>query len=246
MGSYVTLEEARSAGVPGTISDDVLMPVLVRWSEFIDAATKQWFEPRYLSLKLDGNDSRTLFLPVPVITVERFYMNSNFTNPLDPKLISVYNRRDAARDDRRNPMIKLQGAGLGVFDVPDFRLGMMFIKGEQNQQIDGTFGFVEEDLSTPKMIKRAVLKLSIKQLQNGGGNMWNEVAGAAPLAGGGQVQSETTDGHTISYAAFSVKPVQAGLNGITNDAEVDRIIDLYRAPLKIAATSGNGGPDRRW
>lgn len=251
MGSYVTVAEARAQGVPeppapGGISNDILAAELLRQSEFIDAATKQWFESRYKSLKLDGNDSRTLFLPVPIIEVQRFYLNSNFTNPIGLDQLSIYDRRDSVRDDRRNPMIKLQGSALGVFDVPDFRLGTMFVKGEQNQKVEGLFGFVEEDGTTPKLIKRAVLKLAIRNLQAGGGNMWTEVAGGGPAASGGVVQSETTDGHTITYTAFSVKPVQAGLNGITNDPEVDRIIDLYRAPIKIAATSGNGGPDRRW
>jgi len=251
MGAYVTLAEARLAGIPGptgagAIADDVVQEQLIRWSEFIDAATKQWFESRYVSMKLDGNDSRTLFLPVPIISVERVYMNSNFTNPIDANLFAVYNRRDSLRDDRRNPMIKLAGSGLGIYNAGDFRMGSMFIRGEQNQQIDGTFGFTEADGTTPKMIKRAVLKLAIRELQGGGGTLWNQVAGGGSPAGGGMIQSETTDGHTISYNAFSIKPTAPGLNGITNDPEVDRILDLYRAPLKIAATSGNGGPDRRW
>lgn len=242
----MTVAEARAQGVPSTIDDADIQEQLDRWSEFMDAATKQWFEARTLSLMLDGNNSRTLFLPVPIITVTALYVNSNFTNPLTANLYAVYNRRDALRDDRRNPMIKLQGSGLGVFDAADFRMGSMFVIGEQNQRIDGSFGFTEADGTTPRLIKRAVLKLAIRELQGGGGSLWEQVAGGGPSAGGGVVTSETTDGHTISYNAFSISASKPGLNGITNDPEVDRIIDLYRAPLKITSTMGNGGPDRRW
>lgn len=246
MASYATLADARAEGVPTTIIDSVVQAKLDQWSQFVDEATKQWFEPRAVTLMLDGNNSRTLFLPVPIITVTALYMNSDFTNVISPNLYAVYNRQDAARDDRRNPMIKLAGSGLGVFDAADFRRGMAFCIGEQNQKVVGTFGFTESDGSTPKLIKRAVLKLAIKELQGGGGTLWNQVGNGGPAAGGGVVASETTDGHTISYNAFSIAPSKPGLNGITNDPEVDRILDMYRAPLKIAATAGSGGPDRRW
>lgn len=246
MASYASLADARNEGVPVSISDGDVQEQLDRWTDFIDAATKQWFEPRTLTLLLDGNNSRTLFLPVPIITLDELYMNNDFTNKVDSKLYAVYNRRDAARDDRRNPMIKLAGGGLGVFDVPDFRMGMCFQVGEQNQKLVGTFGFTESDGSTPKLIKRAVLKLAIRELQRGSGSLWEEVANGGIKAGGGVVTSETTDGHTISYSAFSMGSSKPGLNGITNDPEVDRIIDLYRGPIKVTSTMGHGGPDRRW
>lgn len=245
MGSYATVADARKEGVPTSITDDVIQPKLDRWSRFIDDATRQWFESRALTLDLDGNDSRVLFLPVPIIKLDSLYMNSDFTNVVDPKLYAAYSRKDAARDDRRNPMIKLAGAGLGVFDAPDFRRGSMFVKGEQNQRLVGTFGFIEEDGTTPVLIKRAVLKLTIKELQgSGNGQLWNQVGNGPSTQG--TVTSETTDGHSITYNAFQYTPMKPGLNGITNDAEVDNIIMLYRGPWKITSTQGRGGPDRRW
>jgi hypothetical protein len=242
---YVTLKEARDEGVPDTIENGALLAALKRQSEFIDRATGQWFESRALALTLDGNQSSTLMLPVPIIKLEALYINSDFTNKLDPSLYVVYDRRDAMRDDRRNPMIKLGGNRMTIFDSPGFRLGTLFIQGTQNQRLEGTFGFVEPDGTTPDLIKRAVLKLAIKQLQpSSTGTLWDEVAAGAGFQG--TVTSETTDGHSIAYNAFQYKPMRAGLNGYTNDAEVDAIIALFKAPIKIASTVGNGGPDRRF
>lgn len=243
--SYVTVAEAHAQGVPLTIDVNILSAALKRQSDFIDRATGQWFESRALSLTLDGSGSRTLMLPVPIIKLEALYINANFERLIDPSLYVVYDRRDAMRDDRRNPMIKLGGNRMTVFDSPDFRIGTCFLPGMQNQRLDGTFGFVEPDGTTPDLIKRAVLKLAIKQIQpSGSGTLWDEVAAGAGFQG--TITSETTDGHSISYNAFQYKPMRAGLNGITNDAEVDGIIMLYKAPIKIASTVGNGGPDRRF
>jgi hypothetical protein len=241
---YATVADARAEGVPVSIVDATIQTQLDRWSKFIDEATHQWFEPRTLSLLLDGNDSRTLFLPVPIISLTSLFMNANFTTAVSPALYAVYSSQTALRDDRRNPMIKLAQSGLGVFDAADFRMGSMFVAGAQNQQLNGSFGFVEADGTTPALIKRAVLKLSIKELIAGGGKLWNQVSNG-PFTQG-TVTSETTDGHSITYNAFQYKPIAAGLNGITNDAEVDNIIVMYRSPLKITSTVGRGGPDRRW
>lgn len=241
---YVTIADLRNAGVPNTITDDKITPLITRWSQFVDEATHQWFEPRATELLLDGNTSRVLFLPVPIITLDALYINDNFDTPLSSNLYVVYSNKTALRDDRRNPKISLASSGLGVFDSADFRCGMLFMYGAQNQKMVGTFGFVEADGSTPELIKRAVMKLVIKELQGGGGNLWNQVGNGPQTQG--TVTSETTDGHSITYNAFQYKPIPAGLNGITNDPEVDNILMMYRGPIKITSTQGHGGPDRRW
>lgn len=241
---YATIADARAEGVPNTITDDKIQPLLDRWSSFIDEATHQWFEPRSMELMMDGTESRTLFLPVPIISLDALYINGDFTNPLSTNLYGVYANKTPIRDDRRNPMIKLGTTSIGVFDPADFRCGMMFVHGVQNIKLVGTFGFVEADNSTPALIKRAVLKLTIKELLAGGGKLWNQVANGPATQG--TVTAETTDGHSITYNAFQYKPIPGGLNGITNDAEVDSILVMYRGPLKVSATQGRGGPDRRW
>lgn len=241
--AYVTVQDARDAGVPSSFTPEQIQPHLDLWSKFMDDATRQWFEPRFKQLLLDGNNARVLFLPVPIISVDAVYINGNFVDVVPPDYYTVYNVVDGMRDDRRNPMIKFSSFGLGIYDTPDFRYAMRFVIGTNNQRIDGKFGFVEPDGTTPAMIKRAVLKLTIRALQRGP-NLWGEIL-AGPIEAGKKT-SETTDGHTVTYNAYAVNSRQQNLNGITNDDEVDNIINLYKAPLKITSTSGRGGYDSRW
>jgi hypothetical protein len=244
-GTYATVADMRCEGVPSRYPDDVVLDKLKQASQYINLATKQWFESRAMEIIMDGNDSRTLFLPVPIISVHHLYMNGDFRNHVPQNIYVVYNGNNATRDDRRNPMIKINGAGLGVYDFPDFRRGSIFVQAEMNQKIVGQFGFVEPDGSTPLLIKRATMKLAIRQLQQSPtGKMWPEVENGPPAMG--NRTAETTDGHTITYNAFGYMPVHRGNLDITNDPEVDSIINLYRAPIKIASTSSRGGPDRRW
>lgn len=242
--AYATVSDARAAGFPVTISDPTIQAELDTWSQFIDKACRQWFEPRTLTIDLDGVDSRVLHLPVPVISLTSLYMNADFTTVVPTTAYKLYTNCTAVRDDRRNPRIELASAGVDVWDYSRYASGSRFCIGTQNQRLVGSFGFVEADGSTPLLIKRAVLKLAARKLA-GGTDIWNQVQEGIP-AGGGLVQSETTDGHSISYAAFSYKPTVRGSNNITNDAEVDGIITMYKGPLLITSTKGSGGPDRRY
>lgn len=244
MAAYATVADARTEGVPTTFTDQQIQAQLDQWSNFIEDATRQWFEPRHRKLELDGNNARVLFFPVPIIKIDQVWINGDFVNELPNRFFKVYNRNQADADDRRNPMVKFASVGLGIFDVPDFRYAMRFVIGTRNQHFLGQYGFVESDGTTPKLIKRAVLKMAIKTLQSGGGMIWGEIMNGPPAAG--KKVSETTDGHTVSYNAYAYLPKPGNLNGITNDDEVDAIINMFKAPMKISSTAGRGGYDSRW
>src|SRR5262245_44357818 len=119
--AYATVADARTEGVPTSIVDATVQAQINRWSQFIDKACRQWFESRAVTIDLDGNDSRLLHLPVPVITLTALYMNGDFDNAVDTDNYKVYSNQTAVRDDRRNPKIMLASAGVGLFDTP--RLG---------------------------------------------------------------------------------------------------------------------------
>lgn len=239
--AYATVADARAEGVPNTILDAAIQAQIDIWSQFIDKACRQWFESRAVTLDLDGTDARVLFLPVPIISLTSLFVNSDFTTALPTTHYKVYSHQTQLRDDRRNPRIEMASSDLNIFSPNRYSV---FVAGTQNQRLVGNFGFVESDGSTPKLIKRAVLKLAIKHLAASPNGLWNEVAAGNPSVG--SVASESTDGHSISYNAFSIKPTVPGLNGITNDPEVDNIIKMYKGPILITSTQGVGGPDRRW
>lgn len=227
--AYVTLEEVRNEGLTSAQASDARVLELIEyWSRFIDQACGQWFESRSLTVEMDGNDSPTLFLLAPIIELSALYLNED-TAPLPVGYYRVYNSR-ALPDDRRNPRIKLKG-----FKRDIFRPGLLsadgprFLKGERNQKLVGTFGFTEADGSTPPLIKRAVLRLVLKNPRPMG-----EGGGGPPVTQ--FIKSETTDGHSISYATPSELGVgSTGTLGVTGDPETERIIRMYRRPILLGA-----------
>lgn len=239
---YITVTDVRNTGIDVSIASDTEIETAIRINQqFIERATRQWFNPREVTLKMDGNGSDTLFLPVPVIEVEHVKINDR-ADIIDPSRYRVYNGR-LLPDDRKNPRIKLvrSMSESDIFSDP-FRSNRpaTFIKGWQNQEIKGTFGYVEQDESTPELIKRALLKLVVDRLLN---PVFIPIGGPAPppLPPGplGNVLRETTDGHTIQYTFVKFGDTRAGLSGYTMDREVLTIIDLYKAPMGLAVASAS-------
>lgn len=226
--AYATIEEARAFGITEEMADDAtLLGLLALWSQVIDRACRQWFEPRAMDLRFDGHDTDELHLNVPIVEVTSLYINGS-TTALDPSYYVVYDNKTEWPDDRRNPRVGLTGGtGSSIFSA---RGSDLFVRGKKNQRVVGRFGFVEADLSTPLPIKRALLKLTKLKIQEdkpteeGGGN---QIVG--PLT------REITDDHTQEFGALQIKGSKGStIGGITDDPEINRIILLYRAPLSMA------------
>lgn len=234
--NYISVQDVRDEGLTeADYPDAKVLTYIEVWQAFLDRACRQWFNSRILTLSVDGNESDTLFLGVPIIEIEYLKINGQ-TAELDSNLYRVYNG-NRYPDDRRNPKICLIGpdAYESVFVDPVVCGRLRFAKGRQNQEIKGTFGFVEEDGSTPKLIKRALLKLVIEKLTN---SLYGADDGSAsPVLG--TLLEEWTDGHKKKWSnpGGEIGSRRAGLTGITNDQEVLDIIKLYRAPLGVASPS---------
>lgn len=231
-GFYITLQDVRDAGVTVTQADDATVLASIElWSQFMDRACGQWFEPRSLDILLDGTDSKLLWFQVPIISVSALYINE-LTTILDTQYYHVYNNLGAGlRDDRRDPKIALKDEqsveffARTVASMSEWK----FLFGRKNQRIVGVFGYVESDFSTPLQIQRAVLKLVTRALSASDSLNPDPV----PI---GPIVSEKTDGHSITYGGISWGK-KVGLLGITGDPEVDQIIALYKAPkpMRIVA-----------
>lgn len=219
-GNYVTLQEFRDEGVTeAQASDSRLLMLIDIWEKFIEEQTGNFFTSRDLTLKLDGNDSDTLFLPFPIISVTSLKINDS-TTALNSNLYVVYNNDF---EDKRNPKIRLKRArSVDIFQRYAYGADDYFVKGYRNQEIVGSFGYLENN-SCPPLIAHAVRKLVIQHTALEGVN-----TGAAPS--GGKIR-EKTDGHEIEYSDRSDQANVAPL--ISNDAEVDRIIQMYRRPLQV-------------
>lgn len=236
--NYVDVAELRasadSTGVALSVDDypDADVTAAIELAEqLIERATKQWFYPKDVEITVDGTDSLLIALPVPIITVDALYINDDFDNAVDPTKYAVYNGRTPLEDHRRNPRIKLKvdSGRRDIYTRNDG--GLRFRKGFKNTKVVGTFGFTEEDDSTPFAIVRAVKLLALEKigaLVVGGA----PTAPPLPFAPGGIVE-ERTDGHSIRYAVAAAAR-KVGISGITANPEVEDIIRLYTAPKGIA------------
>lgn len=244
--TYITVADIRTAGMSIATADDAtVMNAILTWQPIIERITRQFFEPKTCDFYLDGNDSDTLHLPFPVISLSSLYVN-NDSNACDVSYYRVYNGRGVPNDDRRNPRIAISSGDGASRDIYTASHGShYFRKGKQNQRLVGVFGFTEADGSTPLAIKRALTKLVIIKLAQplyiDGNNP--QIAPALPPAySSGIITDEWTDWHRIKREGYNqTLPKRAdGMSEIIEDPEIRGLLKLYRAPLSIATPANFG------
>jgi hypothetical protein len=238
---YISVQDIRDEGIKVTKASDLrVLSAIETWQAFLERACRQWFVPKQIILRADGTDSDTLHLGVPIINIDYIKLNDN-ESELDPSAYRVYNGRTYP-DDRRNPRVKL----INIDDTDIYTAPLCnrlrFRKGRQNQEIKGTFGFIEDDGSTPRMIKRALTILVIEKLTKALYVDPDDPSSSSsvtppPIMGG--IVEEQTDDHRVRYGGTSsttgsISQRKPGLTGITQNLEVLDIIKLYKAPIGIA------------
>jgi len=229
--TYITIYDVRNAGLTDVIKypDSLILSTIEIWQTFLDRACRQWFRPVAITMKLDGTDSVILPLGVPIISIDHVKLNDS-SNELSTDYYKVYNSISYP-DDRKNPRIKLINTYTSdIFAQCQGQL--IFRQGTKNQEVKGTFGYLDEAGNTPKLIQRALLKLVIEKLTN---PVYGDSDSSLPPLVGALLE-EWTDGHKVKYAQIGgeTKSKQSGLSGITNDAEVLGIIKLFKGPLAMA------------
>lgn len=240
--TYCTVQDIRDEGITETMASDAkVLSYIVTWQQFIDRACRQWFVPKPLTILTDGNDGDTLWFGIPIIELDYLKLNGS-TAELSTDHYLVYSSRSYP-DDRRNPRIKLIAPQLhrDIYTAPLTYGQLKFHRGHQNQEIKGTFGFVEEDGSVPDLIKRALCKLVVEKLSHPIYVPPGETPGVpSPPPILGPLISEKTDGHERKWASSggAVSKQAPGLAGLTDDQEILDIIRLYRAPLGVATPAG--------
>ena len=115
---------------------------------YIEKLTGQFFNERDMVLSLDGTGNYLLKLPFPAVDITKIeFKNSDGSyTEYDLSYFEVYNRYNP--DDRPYPKIESDT--------------YIFPEGRKNIRLTGTFGYVEEDGTTPRLIKEA-LKMIVKQ-----------------------------------------------------------------------------------
>jgi hypothetical protein len=226
---YITLAEARAEGITEEMaSDPEVLEKIDRATARIDELTGQWFEPRPLTLLLDGEGSRRLSLTMPIIEITEIIINGSET-PVPEADYVVYNRHmsglvHGASDDRDDPHIDYGTV------AAENSVTRLWPKGRQNISVDGTFGYTDPPGppgTTPLSIKRACMLMVVQDLPQLGdpdSRLENFLRT--------RLLSEKTRDQSQSYGT----PRTTGARGyLTGNEQVDQLLEHFMSPLAIGA-----------
>jgi len=222
---YATLAEVRSAGLSASdASDAEVQELLLYANQLVEKITKQFFIEKTGSVTFDGTNSRMLHLPFPVHTVTALYLNEN-TTALDSSYYTVHDKRSGSDiiDDRKNPKIVLNNNGQdSIYTKLDNR---HFYKG-YDQTIAGTWGYVEQDGSTPVAINRIVISIVMLNYKSLFDTYGSGLVTMEPPTGA--VRRERTDDHEIE---FYQSPQHT--KGYILPLNLQNMLMQYRAPNAV-------------
>jgi hypothetical protein len=210
---YASVADLRAEGVtPAMASDARLTTLLADACAFVDAVTGWFFEPRALTLRLDGRGGATIESPVPPIRVD--------TLAIDDAPVST------APDD-----LIVEGAPVAPgFGGPrlTLRRGRRFPKDVGNVTAEGLWGYTEPDGTptgrTPAAIRTVTMLLVLRALPFlADGDAWADAHHRWRLA-----EERTRDqSYRLNPPTFSTF--------LTGDPDIDLVLLRYRRPQGLGA-----------
>ena len=227
MSEYCTIGNLRDEGLPvGDAQAPKVTELIREMSLFIERVTGWYFELREgQTLQLNGKGTRRLHLPIPILKVTELRRVWRSSVPPDTFVIDttayvVYGRQFPT-DDRFNPKLELLGP---TGDILADGGRTSFVKGVLNYEVDGDFGFVDEDpdnagsFITPPAIRRAC---TIMVIANAGqlGDPDDYLAKKNI-----DIRGLTVQGRSYTWSG----PVSS--NTSSGIPEVDRTLAMYRRP----------------
>lgn len=218
--AILTVAEIRAEGITVEIaSDEQVEDAIAFCTELFNEQTGQFFEPLAGEIVVDGDNTDSIFLFIPIIEVTS--ITDNVTgNVMSATNYRAYTGRTRLQNDRRNPKIMAKN-------------GYGFSYGPGRWTIAGTFGYTESDGSPPVAVKHAIKILTIEML------LHPIVAPAEILPELGESivdntkTEEVTDDHKIKWSASSAAPWDP-LAAISASPFVRKAIRDYRKPFGIA------------
>lgn len=199
--------------------------------QFIDRATRNFFNKRTGVFNVEGDNSPTLWLQVPIIEITKIVINSTTTELFDgeDKDFVAMKGRSAPADDRKNPTIKLN-MGRGRDSIFNGAVSTRVFARNTVTQLHGSFGYLEADGSTPAKIKDAMKLLIFDEL-----NKPNSTSGSSGDAATGPLRRIKVDLHEKEFFASGSSKAneKALLSGIY---EVDVILAQYKAPMIVTGS----------
>lgn len=209
--------------------DPALRRELRRAGQFLEKATGRFFRPRAGSIQVDGTDTDRLYLPHPVISADQLeealdvvVVIAPDTEAVDLVTLTVNAGAAVGDDDPRNdPWIELTTTDT----TRAYGFRARFPWGGRRVSVTATWGYVEEDGTTPEPILDCLVRLVTLNLADPA-----SAAGSAPAAGA--LLSETVEGRSYTYSGLATS------EGLTLDRTVDAILRGYRRPTDVIVSRG--------
>ncbi len=211
---YASVADLRAEGVTATTAGDARLDALLADAgAFVDSVTGWFFEPRALTLRMDGRGHRTVEPPVPPIRI-------------DSLVVEYEGALSTAPED-----LVIEGGPVAPgFMGPRLTLrhGHRFPKGVANVTATGLWGYTEADGSptgrTPAAIRTVTMQLILRALPLlTNGEAWESARHRWRLA-----EERTRDqSYRLNPPTFSTF--------ITGDPEIDLVLLRYRRPQGLGA-----------
>lgn len=215
---------------------------ITRESARIEGLVERFFEPRFLLLKLNGQERPIFLIDEAIVAIEKIEAISRSPNSasastslFDTASYRVFNRHNNGLlnpDDRYNPRISLvetrRIAGVTAIDG-DFNWPF----GKQNIQITGVFGFTDPDAQpdevlighTPEDFVQIVGALVTRYLENPD---LSSLATWKP----GLVRGYRTRDQQVSFYGASGNVSYSG--GLTGDERIDSMLQRFIKPARLS------------
>jgi hypothetical protein len=246
---YVSSKEVQDSGKFGTTTLAVLHKLIHAKSIDIERMCRRFFEPRYLTIKLDGKDTSSLDLHEAIIAVEKVEAVSRDSAQTLHRLAygsdvwRAYNRHldgDTSNDDRKDPRIELIGdLAYTSSEVPPATT-YTWPHGEQNVWVTGVFGYTDPtpDPGTtvgagvsigevPKELGTIVMALAMRDLRD-------PTYSSAGVHSPGSVKKQKTRDQEIQFGGTGQGGTASlAYSEMTGDPLLDRLLLKFAAPLDI-------------
>jgi hypothetical protein len=241
---YALVSDLRAEGVSAAEATDARVARLIRLaSQYVERMTGRFFEPRPMTLALDGSGGRILLLGHPIIAIRDVALLIAMPAevgelPVTPSFFRIYNRHLTQGlldpDDRENPRLEFfhESDLLGVHTTPAASLGLaalVWLRGVQNVVVNGLFGFTDPDDTpigrTPDLIRHVTKLLVLREIPT-----MTDTAQRDDRQKRWRILGERTRDQ-----GYNLDPLRAQ-GAFTGDPEIDAILASYqRAPHLGAA-----------
>lgn len=210
---YATVADLRAEGVTEAMAPDARLASLIEEAgSTIDRITGWFFEPRALTLALDGRGNPTIEPPVPSIRLDRLAVGDTDLSLSPDDLVVVGAPVNPGFD---SPRLTLRGC-------------RSFPRGRGNVTAEGLWGYTEPDSTpegrTPLEIRRACMLLVLRSLP---------LLGDDDSSGEARSRWRLIEERTRDQS-YRLDP-DSRTASFTGDPEIDSILVRYRRPPGLGA-----------